>query len=148
MAKRDTLFTVVGITTHVGVDDNGETDVRTKVRFGTDLIRVVKMLSTSNKVGNRTLGICLEPKRVDFVNLPHGMLKDDALKFMLTMPEFQSADDQLLIQETIEHRQPRVSKRVRGSRVKKDASVTIDSIQSRERNVTPEQIIATVFDKT
>lgn len=147
MAKRDTLFTVVGITTHVGTSSTGETDIRTKVRFGTDLIRVVKMLSTSKKVGNRTLGITLEPKRVDFVELPHGMLKDDALKFMLTLPEFKSADDQLVIQETIEHRQPRVPKRTRGPRVKKDASMTIDSIQSRDRNVTPEQILSAVFDK-
>lgn len=134
MAKRDTLFTVAGITTHTGTDSNGTTSTRTKVRFGTDLVRVTKMLSNPKKIEDQVLGICLAPVRVDFVTLPQGMIKDDAIRHLMTCPEFQSAEDQLLLQESFEARQPREPKRTRKAKAAKaDKAPSIDSLKARAR---------------
>jgi hypothetical protein len=67
MATKDTLFTVAGITTHSGVTSSGVKSERTKVRYGTDLIRMIKMLSNPKKIYDHRLEICLAPVRVDFV---------------------------------------------------------------------------------
>jgi hypothetical protein len=146
MAKVDTLFTVAGITTHTGTSPNGIVSTRTKVRYGTDLIRLIKMLNNPKKIEDKTLGICLAPVRVDFVELPTGMVKADALKFLAAHADFQSADDQAVIQDAISERQPkeRKAKTPKTPKVKAEkVKPTIDSIKSRaKKNVTPEQIVA------
>jgi hypothetical protein len=147
MAKVDTLFTVAGITTHTGTAPNGTVSTRTKVRYGTDLIRLVKMLNNPKKIEDKTLGICLAPVRVDFVELPTGMLKADAIKFLATHPDFQSAADQAVLQEALAERQPkapRTPKTPKAPKVKAaKAKPSIDSIKSRaKKQVTPEQIVA------
>jgi hypothetical protein len=147
MAKVDTLFTVAGITTHTGTAPNGTVSTRTKVRYGTDLIRLVKMLNNPKKIEDKTLGICLAPVRVDFVELPTGMLKADAIKFLATHPDFQSAADQAVLQEALSERQPkapRTPKTPKAPKVKAaKAKPSIDSIKSRaKKQVTPEQIVA------
>jgi hypothetical protein len=147
MATKDTLFTVAGITTHTATAPNGTVSTRTKVRYGTDLIRLVKMLNNPKKIEDQTLGICLAPVRVDFVELPTGMLKVDAIKFLATHPDFQSAADQAVLQEALSERQPkapRTPKTPKAPKVKAaKAKPSIDSIKSRaKKQVTPEQIVA------
>jgi hypothetical protein len=147
MAKKDTLFTVAGITTHTGTAPNGTVSTRTKVRYGTDLVRVTKMLNNPKKIEDQTLGICLAPVRVEFVTLPKGMVKADVLQFLLTAPEFQSAEDQAVIQEEISARAPktpRTPKTPKAPKVKATkAKPSIDSIKSRgKKSVTAEQVVA------
>ena len=145
MAKVDTLFTVAGITTHTGSTASGTVSTRTKVRFGTDLVRVTKMLNNPKKIEDKTLGICLAPVRVEFITLPQGMLKADAIKFMLSAPEFQSAEDQAVLQEAANDRAPKSPRTPKTPKVKasKKKEVSLDSIKSRARkNVTAEQIVA------
>lgn len=149
MATKDSLFTVAGITTHRGTDANGTVSERTKVRYGTDMIRLVKMLNNPKKIEDKTLGICLAPVRVDFVELPTGMLKVDALKFLASHPDFQSAEDQLVIQEALgakAPKAPRSPKTPKAPKVKasKKAAPSLDSIKSRakKKQVTAEQIVA------
>lgn len=131
MAKRDTLFTVAGITTHRGSDSNGNVSERTKVRYGTDLVRVFKMLNNPKKIEDKTLGICLSPVRVEFVELPQPMLKADALVYIATRSEFASAEDQAVIadeQAKREPKQPRVRKVAVSN---KKAIPSLDSIKAR-----------------
>lgn len=146
MATKDTLFTVAGITTHTGSTTNGTVSTRTKVRYGTDLIRLIKMLNNPKKIEDKTLGICLAPVRVDFIELPSPMVKEDALKFLATHDEFQSAEDQATIQDEIDSRTPKAP-RVKKERVVKvkatKTAPSLDSIKSRaKKTVTPEQVLA------
>lgn len=140
MATKDTLFTVAGITTHTGKDANGTVSTRTKVRYGTDLIRLIKMLNNPKKVEDKTLGICLMPIRVDVVELPAPMIKIDALKFLETHPDFQSPEDQFLIQDEITERTPKTTI------PKKKTSV--GSIKNRTKTATVAQILAAISTTT
>lgn len=89
------LFTIAGITTH-----SRDNIVLTKVRYGTDLPRLAKMLSSSKKIwSNANGGGNLIPQRVDLVNLPTGMTKEEALVYLAGLPEFSSAEDQFVIKE-------------------------------------------------
>jgi hypothetical protein len=138
---------VAGITTHTGTAPNGTVSTRTKVRYGTDLIRLIKMLNNPKKIEDKSLGICLAPVRVDFVELPTGMVKADALKFLAAHADFQSAEDQALIQDAISERTPkapRTPKTPKAPKVKAaKAKPSIDSIKSRaKKQVTAEQIVA------
>lgn len=148
MATKDTLFTVAGITTHRGTSPSGVVSERTKVRFGTDMVRVVKMLYNPKKVEDKTLGICLSPIRVDFIELPTPMLKADAVKYMLTNDTFQSAEDQALLSEADESRKPktpRVPKAPKESRVRVTKSPSLADIASRgKRKVSVEQVLDVV----
>lgn len=83
------LYTVVGITVHNG---------NAKVRFTDDMARRVKQFTK----GGAT--------RCDFVTLPNAMNKIDALKFMLTLPEFASAEDQATITDTLSDREKEARK--------------------------------------
>lgn len=145
MAKRDTLWTCVGITKHVSPDGS---KVVEKVRCGVDLARRIK--SSQSKSYVKSQGVKLVEQRTDFVNLPEPMLRLDALKFALTAPEFQSAEDQALIQEQIDSRTPKVRKAraTKSGRVSsKKAELSLDSIRSRERvGVTAEDIIQAVTE--
>jgi hypothetical protein len=145
MAKRDTLWTCVGITKHVSPDGNKVVD---KVRCGVDLARRIK--SSQSKSYVKSQGVKLIVQRTDFVNLPEPMLRLDALKFALAAPEFQSAEDQNLIQEQIDNREPKIRqpRATKSGHVSaKKAELSLDSIRSRERvNVTTEDIIQAVTE--
>lgn len=130
MAKIDTLFKSAGVCTHA----NGSMTV-TKVRYGTDYVRRVKLLSTPGNVKVR--GQALNPVRVSLVELPEPMSKMAALKWIQAHADFQSADDQALIQDEIMDRtpaEPRV-RAVKPAKVKvsKKAAPSLDSIKSRVR---------------
>ena len=102
------LFTVVGITVHNG---------NAKVRFTDDMGRRVKQFSK----GGAT--------RVDFVTLPNAMNKVDALRYMLTLSQFASAEDQATISETLADRE----REARKGEVKVQAKPSLDAIKSRAK---------------
>jgi isochorismate hydrolase len=132
------LFTVAGVTTHTGSDVT-----LTKVRFGTDLIRVIKMLNNSKKIWHTETKQCLLPKRVNIVELPQLMSKHDATKFLLTHPEFQSADDQALLKDALGAREPKAPRVKKEKVVKaKKAELSLDSIKARAKKaVTADQLL-------
>ena len=137
-------FTVVGITTH-----SRENVTVTKVRFGTDLVRLSKMLSSDRKIGvsykfgGRDDGY-LDSKRVDLVELPQAMTKLDAVKFLQSHPQFQSAEDQATIAEALGAKTPKTPRTPKAPKVKATkAKPSIDSIKSRgKKSVTAEQVVA------
>jgi hypothetical protein len=100
------LYTVVGITVHNG---------NAKVRFTDDMARRVKQFTK----GGAT--------RVDFVTLPNAMNKIDALKYVLTLPEFASAEDQATINDTLSDRE----KEARKGEVKVKSKPSLDAIKAR-----------------
>jgi hypothetical protein len=102
------LFSVAGITVHNG---------NAKVRFTEDMGRRVKQFSK----GGAT--------RVDFVSLPQAMNKIDALKYLLTLPNFASAEDQATISETLVDRE----KEARKGEVRVQAKPSLDAIKSRAK---------------
>ena len=102
------LFTVAGITVHNG---------NAKVRFTDDMSRRVKQFTK----GGAT--------RVDFVSLPQAMNKIDALKYMLTLPEFASAEDQATITDTLSDRE----REARKGEVRVQAKPSLDAIKSRAK---------------
>lgn len=114
MANRNTLFKFAGITVHTG---GGTT--RTKVRYGTDFVTRFKQLNNPKKIEDKRLGICLTPVRVELLELPEPMAKMDALRWLLTQPQFQSPEDQATIQDEIDNRTPRAP---RVPRQKRDPS--------------------------
>jgi len=148
MAKKDTLFTSAGITVHT----DGANTV-TKVRYGTDFVRQIKMLSNPKKIEIRGVG-CLKPQRVDIVELPQAMLKIDALRFLQTHQSFQSPEDQLLISEKMSEREPKTPRvrkeKIAKIKVSKKAAPTLDSIKSRGKRsaATVEDVIAAVTETT
>jgi hypothetical protein len=102
------LFSVAGITVHNG---------NAKVRFTEDMGRRVKQFSK----GGAT--------RVDFVSLPQAMNKIDALKYLLTLPNFASAEDQATISETLADRE----KEARKGEVRVQAKSSLDAIKGRAK---------------
>jgi len=76
-------FSVVGITDY----KDGF-----KVRFTNDMCRRIKRCSKNGA------------NRLDFVDLPHAMTKVEALKYMLTLPQFQSPEDQVTIEDALASR--------------------------------------------
>lgn len=105
------LYTVAGITVH-----NGDA----KVRFTDDMARRVKQFTK----GGAT--------RVDFVTLPNAMNKIDALKYMLTLNEFASAEDQATINDTLSDREKEARKgevKVKAAKAKP----SLDAIKSRAK---------------
>jgi hypothetical protein len=101
------LYTVVGITVHNG---------NAKVRFTDDMARRVKQFTK----GGAT--------RCDFVTLPNAMNKIDALKYMLTLSGFSSAEDQATITDTLSDRE----KEARKGEVKvKAQKPSLDAIKAR-----------------
>ena len=81
-------FKVVGITVH------GDS---TKVRFTDDMVRRIKQFTK----GGAT--------RCEFIELPNEMTKIEALKYMLTRPEFASANDQATINDALQDREKEFS---------------------------------------
>lgn len=106
-------FKVAGITVHNG---------NAKVRFTDDMIRRVKQF---NKGG---------ATRCDFVELPSEMSKVDALKYLLTHSDFQSAEDQATINDALQDREKESTKgevKVKVSKAKTKPS--IDGIKARAK---------------
>lgn len=104
------LFTVAGITTH-----SREDVTVTKVRYGNDMIRLVKTLSSDRKIGvtqnlgGRNDGF-LDSKRVDLIELPNAMSKVDALNYLAAHADFQSPADQAVIQDALSERADKPTK--------------------------------------
>lgn len=132
------LFTVAGLTTHTGVGVTLD-----KVRFGTDFIRVIKMLNNSKKIWHTETKQCLLPKRVDIVELPSPMSKQDATEFLMAHADFQSPADQSLLQEALGSRAPKTPRVKREKSVKvKKSELSLDLIKSRAKNqVSAEDIL-------
>lgn len=101
-------FTVVGITVHNG---------NAKVRFTDDMVRRVKQFSK----GGAT--------RIDFIELPNPMTKIEALKYMLTHPDFQSLEDQATIEDSLEDKE----REARKGTVKVKSKPSLDAIKNRPR---------------
>ena len=77
-------FKVAGITVHNG---------NAKVRFTDDMIRRIKQFTK----GGAT--------RCEFVELPSEMTKIEALKYMLTRPEYASPSDQATLNDALADRE-------------------------------------------
>ena len=106
MAKSQ-LFKVAGITVHNG---------NAKVRFTDDMVRRVKQFTK----GGAT--------RCDFIELPSEMTKVEALKYMQTHADFQSAEDQATISDALADRTKEASK---GTVKVKASKPSIESIKAR-----------------
>ena len=133
MAKRDTLWNCIGVTKHLGA--NGLEVV--KVRCGVDLVRRIK--SSQSKSYVKSKGERLNAVRTDFIILPTPMLRLDALRFALSAPEFQSFEDQELIQEQIDNRLP-VAKR------EKVIKPTKSALSLGKRKVSVEDVLDAVAE--
>ena len=116
------LYTVVGITVHNG---------NAKVRFTDDMVRRVKQFTK----GGAT--------RCEFIELPSEMTKVEALKYMLTRPEYASPSDQATITDSLSDREKEARKgevKVKASKAKP----SLDAIKSRAKK--PAKSEATVED--
>jgi len=122
MAK-DT-FKVAGITTHGN---------STKVRFTDDLVRRVKQFSKGGA------------SRIDLIELPSAMTKIEALKYLQSHEDFQSASDQATISDSIADRTKEASK---GEvKVKSKTAPSLESIKARAKKtkeVSAEEILKEV----
>lgn len=103
------LFTSVGITVHNG---------NAKIRFTDDMVRRIKQFTK----GGAT--------RCDFVELPSEMNKIEALRFMLEHPNFQSAEDQATISDTLADKEKAAGR----GEVRVQATPSLEAIRSRGRN--------------
>lgn len=114
-------FKVAGITVH---------NSNTKVRFTDDMVRRVKQFSK----GGAT--------RIDLIELPSVMTKVEALTYLATHADFQSAGDQATISDALADR---VKESNKGEVKVKKAKPSLDSIKSRaKKQVTAEQVLAEV----
>lgn len=118
-------FKVVGITVHNG---------NAKVRFTDDMVRRVKQFTK----GGAT--------RCEFIELPSEMTKVEALKYMLTRPEYASPSDQATINDTLSDKE----KEARKGEVKVKATKTkpsIDAIKARAKKASkPETTVEDVLN--
>lgn len=117
MAKTSQLFKVAGITTHNG---------NTKVRFTDDMVRRVKQFTK----GGAT--------RIDLVDLPSEMSKVEALKHIATLPEFQSAEDQALIADSLADKEKVANK---GEVKVKATKPNIEDIKARAKKSTKTETV-------
>ena len=120
MAKTSQLFKVAGITIHNG---------NAKVRFTDDMVRRIKQFTK----GGAT--------RVDFIELPSEMTKVEALKYMQAHADFQSAEDQATIADTLADKEKEASK---GTVKVKATKPSLESIKARgkKKAVTAEEVLA------
>jgi len=121
MAK-DT-FKVAGITTHNG---------NSKVRFTDDMVRRVKQFSK----GGAT--------RIDLIELPSEMTKVEALKYLQTHADFQSAGDQALISDSLADRSKAPKEvKVKTSKATKPTMSSIKAKATAKKAETTETTVAT-----
>lgn len=120
MAKTSQLFKVAGITVHNG---------NAKVRFTDDMVRRIKQFTK----GGAT--------RCDFIELPNEMTKVEALKYMQAHADFQSAEDQATIADTLADKEKEASK---GTVKVKANKPSLESIKARgkKKEVTAEEVLA------
>lgn len=120
MAKTSQLFKVAGITVHNG---------NAKVRFTDDMVRRIKQFTK----GGAT--------RCDFIELPNEMTKVEALKYMQAHADFQSAEDQATIADTLADKEKEASK---GTVKVKATKPSLESIKARgkKKEVTAEEVLA------
>ena len=126
MANSAQTFKVAGITVHNG---------NAKVRFTDDMVRRIKQFTK----GGAT--------RCDFVELPNEMTKVDALKYMLTLPEFASAADQATLTDALQDREKEATK---GTVKVKATKPSLDAIKARgkKKEVTAEDVLAATQETT
>lgn len=117
-------FKVAGITTH---------GTNTKVRFTDDMVRRVKQFSKGGA------------SRIDLIELPNEMTKLEALKYLQTHVDFQSAEDQATISDAITDRTKEASK---GEvKVKSKTAPSLENIKARAKKtkeVSAEEILKEV----
>lgn len=126
MAKTSQLFKVAGITVHNG---------NAKVRFTDDMVRRIKQFTK----GGAT--------RCDFIELPSEMTKVDALKYLASHADFQSAEDQATIADTLADKEKEAKK---GTVKVKATKPSIDAIKARgkKKQVTAEEVLAATQETT
>ena len=139
MAKVDTLWTCVGITK---LRSRSGKDV-VKVRFGVDLLRRVKSVQgfIKNTEGQP------QDTRVDFISLPEPMNKMAALQYARQAPEFQSAEDQAIIDDALMNREPKpvkTAKTVKKVKATKNEAVSLSSIRARAKKASVSDVLAAV----
>ena len=123
MANSNQTFKVAGITTH---------GTSTKVRFTDDMVRRIKQFTKGGA------------SRIDLVELPSEMTKLEALAYLATHADFQSAADQATIADSIQDK----SKSSGEVKVKK-TKPSLDAIKARSKKskeVSVEDILAAVED--
>ena len=121
MAKQ--TFKVAGMTTNNG---------NTKVRFTDDMVRRIKQFTK----GGHT--------RVDFVDLPSEMTKVEALQYLATHANFQSAADQATIADTLADKMKEANKGTVKVKVAK-TKPSIDAIKARAKKATKEVSVEQVL---
>ena len=114
MANSAQTFKVAGITVHNG---------NAKVRFTDDMVRRVKQFTK----GGAT--------RCDFVELPSEMTKVEALKYMQAHADFQSAEDQATISDSLADRTKEAKK---GTVKVKATKPSLDAIKARGKKAVVE----------
>jgi hypothetical protein len=112
MADTNQLFKVAGITTHNG---------NSKVRFTDDLIRRVKQFTKGGA------------SRIDLIELPNAMTKLEALRYLAAHADFQSANDQALISDSVADREKDAKK---GEVKVKASKPSLSDIQARAKTKT------------
>lgn len=104
-------FKVVGITVH------GDS---TKVRFTDDMVRRIKQFTK----GGAT--------RCEFIELPSEMTKVEALKYLQAHADFQSAEDQATIADSLTDRE-KTSGTVKVKVSKAKAKPSVEAIKARAK---------------
>jgi len=126
MANTSQTFKVAGITVHNG---------NAKVRFTDDMVRRIKQFTKGGA------------SRVDFVELPSEMTKVEALKYLASHADFQSAEDQATIADTLADKEKEAKK---GTVKVKATKPSIDAIKARAKKkaVTAEEVLAATQETT
>ena len=126
MANSAQIFKVAGITVHNG---------NAKVRFTDDMVRRVKQFTK----GGAT--------RCDFIELPSEMTKVEALEYMAKHVDFQSAEDQATISDTLADKTKEANK---GTVKVKATKPSLESIKARgkKKAVTAEEVLAATQETT
>lgn len=127
-------FKVAGITVH------GDS---IKVRFTDDMVRRIKQFTK----GGAT--------RCDFIELPTEMTKVEALKYLMSHEQFQSASDQATLADALSDREKEASKGEVKVKVSKKAAAkakpSLDNIRARAKKapkaeLTAEEVLAQTED--
>lgn len=103
-------FKVAGITVHNG---------NAKVRFTDDMIRRIKQFTKGGA------------SRIDLVELPSEMSKIEALKYLQSHSEYQSAEDQATLSDALADREKEVNK---GTVKVKATKPSVEAIKARAKS--------------
>lgn len=117
-------FKVAGITVHNG---------NAKVRFTDDMVRRIKQFTK----GGAT--------RADFIELPSEMTKVEALKYMQAHADFQSAEDQATIADSLSDRE-KGSGTVKVKVSKAKAKPSVEAIKARAKKVVTSEVTEPVAE--